>query len=281
MGTGRMSRSINPGGFWVLGLAALTAAGCDRGPHTDAQPLRIAAAADLQRVLPRLIERFEKQTATTTTLTFDASGRLAEQIKAGAPFDLFLSANMKFVSDLAAARLVEPESVKPYTRGSLVLCLHSAVGEQVRGMADLSRPEIKRIAIANPEYAPYGVAARQALERAGLWSILESKIVRASSVGQALTYVQNGDAEAALVSHALVAPEARFIEVDAGLYDPLIQALGIVAASKQRNRAAALAQFILGDEGQAILRENGFLNLDSAPGPAGKAASKSQDQSTR
>jgi molybdate transport system substrate-binding protein len=121
------------------------------------------------------------------------------------------------------------------------------------------------------------VAARQALERSGLWSSLESKIVRASSVGQALTYVQNGDAEAALVSHALVAPEARFIEVDAGLYDPLIQALGIVAASKQRDRATALAQFILGDEGQGILRENGFLNLDVAPGPAGKAASKSQD----
>src|SRR5271157_4843595 len=98
MGTGRMSRSINPGGFWVLGLAALTAAGCDRGSHTDAQPLRIAAAADLQRVLPRLIERFENQAATTTTLTIDASGRLAEQIKAGAPFDLFLSANVKFVS---------------------------------------------------------------------------------------------------------------------------------------------------------------------------------------
>ena len=278
-----MCRSIIAGGLWVLGLAALTAAGCDRSPPAAAQPLRIAAASDLQRVLPRLIERFQSQAPTTVkpTLTLEASGQLAEQIKAGAPFDLFLSANVKFVSDLAAAGLVEPASVRPYARGSLVLCLHRAAGDQVRGLADLSRPEIKRIAIANPEYAPYGVAARQALERAGLWSSLESKIVRANSVRQAMIYVQNGDAEAALVSHALVAPEVRVIEVDAALYDPLIQALGIVAATKQPDRARALAQFILGGEGQAILRESGFLNLDASPGPSGSAASKSRDQSTR
>ncbi|HMF38965.1 MAG TPA: molybdate ABC transporter substrate-binding protein [Isosphaeraceae bacterium] len=239
-----MSRSIIPGGLWGLGLAALTPAGCHRGPRTDARPLQIAAASDLQRVLPRLIERFQNQAATTTTLTIDASGRLAEQIKAGAPFDLFLSANLKFVSDLAAAGLVEPASVRPYARGSLVLCLHRAAGDQVRGLADLSRPEIKRIAIANPEYAPYGVAARQALERSGLWSSLQSKIVRANSVGQALTYVQNGDAEAALVSQALVAaPEVRVIEVDAALNDPLIQTLGIVAATNHRG-----SDFVFGFE---------------------------------
>ena len=95
-----------------------------------------------------------------------------------------------------------------------------------------------------------------------------------------MIYVQNGDAEAALVSHALaVVPAVRVIEVDAALYDPLIQALGIVAATKQRDRARALAQFILGGEGQAILRESGFLNLDASLGPSGSAASKSRDQS--
>ena len=104
---------------------------------------------------------------------------------------------------------------------------------------------------------------------------LESKIVRASSVRQAMIYVQNGDAEAALVSHALVAPEVRVIEVDAALYDPLIQALGIVAATKQHDRAAALAQFILGGEGQAILRENGFLS-PTLTWAVGQSASKSR-----
>ncbi len=281
----------------MLGVAALTAAGCDHGPpaagekavdlaarrpRAAAQPLRIAAASDLQRVLPRLIERFQSQAPTTTapTVTLEASGQLAEQIKAGAPFDLFLSANVKFVADLAASGLVEPASVRPYARGSLVLCLHRAAGDQVRGLADLSRPEIKRIAIANPDYAPYGLAARQALERAGLWSRLESRIVRASSVRQAMVYVQNGDAEAALVSSALAdAPDVRVIAVDAALYDPLIQALGIVAATSQHDRASALAQFILGDEGQAILRESGFLSPDAAPGLPGSPASITPDPS--
>ena len=156
-----MSRSTGARWPWMIGLTLVMAAGCEQGPRTTHLPLRIAAAADLQRVLPRLLERFEKQTATTTTLTIDASGRLAEQIKAGAPFDLFLAANVKFVSDLARDGLVEKASVAPYARGSLVLCLHKAAGDQVRALADLSRPEIKRIAIANPEYAPYGVAVRR------------------------------------------------------------------------------------------------------------------------
>jgi molybdate transport system substrate-binding protein len=277
-GATQLSRPISLGCLCTVGLAALTAGGCDSGSRTNPQPLRIAAAADLQRVLPRLIERFEKQTGTATTLTIDASGRLAEQIKAGAPFDLFLSANVKFVSDLAKDGLIEPESVRPYARGSLVLCVHNAVRDQVGGLVALSRPEIKRIAIANPEYAPYGMAARQALERAGLWSTLESKIVRASSVGQALTYVQNGDAEAALVSHAQIDPELHVIEVETRLYDPLIQALGIVAATKDHDRARALAEFVLGKEGQAILKENGFLNLGASTGPTGDGATNSKHQ---
>ena len=151
--------------FWKVlryGLAASTAAGCDRGPRADALPLRIAAASDLQRVLPRLIGRFQNQTPTTVTptLTFDASGQACRTDQGPAPFDLFLSANVKFVTDLAAAGLVEPASVQPYAEVHWSFACTPA-GDQVRGLADLSRPEIKRIAIANPDYAPYGLAARQ------------------------------------------------------------------------------------------------------------------------
>ncbi len=183
-GTGReggivsMRGGIAGAGSWMLGLAAaVVVPACDRGARETAkagadqaavrkaevaaEPLRIAAASDLQRVLPRLIERFQEESGTITTLTFDASGRLAEQIKAGAPFDVFLSANEKFVRDLADTGLIQPQSVRPYARGSLVLCLHRSAGNDVRGLSDLAVPEIKRIAIANPEYAPYGVAARR------------------------------------------------------------------------------------------------------------------------
>ena len=96
-----------------------------------------------------------------------------------------------------------------------------------------------------------------------------------------MTYVQNGDAEAALVSHALIVPEVRVLEVDTVLYDPLIQALGIVAATKQHDRASALARFILSAEGQAILREKAFLSPDAPPGPTGGAAMKPSEQPNR
>jgi molybdate transport system substrate-binding protein len=255
--------------LFILGTTALS--GCEvgqRGAHqaagdhsADPRPLRIAAASDLQRVLPRLVERFQARTQATTTLTFDSSGRLAEQIRAGAPFDVFLSANTRFVTDLASEGLIVSETVRPYARGSLVLCVHKSVREDVSDLSALKQARVRKIAIANPEYAPYGIAARQALERAGFWSSLEPKIVRAESVRQAMVYVQNGDAEAALVSRALAdVPEVRVVEIDRSLYEPLIQAAGVVAATTQRDRAAEFLDFTVGEEGQGILRAAGFEN---------------------
>ena len=110
---------------------------------------------------------------TTTQIevspTFGASGQLAEQIKAGAPFDVFLAANQTFVEDLAAGGFVRPESVRAYARGTLVLVVHRDAAEAIRSLADLTKPEVKKIALANPAFAPYGAAGKQALERAGLW----------------------------------------------------------------------------------------------------------------
>ncbi|MFO0889833.1 MAG: molybdate ABC transporter substrate-binding protein [Isosphaeraceae bacterium] len=221
--------------------------------------LRIAAASDLQRVLPKLTERFSTGRRIIIVSTFDASGRLAEQIKAGAPFDVFLSANRALVDDLAKAGAVLPETVRDYAVGSLVLGLGASAPGTVGSLEDLRKPEIRKIAIANPDYAPYGIAARQALQKAGLWSALEPKIVRADSVRQALFYVQNGDAEAAFVSRSLIDPgQVRTVPVDPALHDPLVQSLGVVSASRHRDEAAALARFLLGEEGQSILHGAGF-----------------------
>ena len=258
---------------WLLLLIVLASTGCRRTASTHDQPLRIAAASDLQRVLPGLVKRFEARTGIASVPTFDASGRLAEQIKAGAPYDVFLSANESYPRDLARAGLVVPDSVQLYARGSLVLCLHRGVSAQVLGLSDLTRPEITKIAIAHPEYAPYGMAARQALQRAGLWSSLEPRIVRTDTVRQALIHVQNGDTEAALVSRALAGvPEVRILDLDPALYDPLIQVLGIVAGSSRRGQAAEFTRFVLGQEGQAMLRDGGFEEPVSPPSPPAKPA---------
>lgn len=240
-------------------------------------PLRIAAASDLQTALPILAERFRDRTGLEFTLTFGASGQLAEQIKAGAPFDVFLAANQSFVQDLGSGGFVQPTSIHPYARGSLVLAVRQESGEQIAGLADLTKPAIKKIALANPATAPYGAAGKQALERAGLWAKLEPKIVPAESVRQALQFVQSGNAEAGLVGRALAnLPEIQVVEVEPSLYDPIVQALGVVTRTKRTKDAEKFAAFVLGDEGQRVLKEAGF----ASPPSESEADSKSKDNRT-
>jgi len=234
-------------------------------------PLQIAAASDLQQALPKLADRFRGASGITTSITFGASGQLAEQIRQGAPFDIFLSANESFVQGLASAGLIKPESVHPYARGTLVLAVYPEMAAKVRSVSDLTKPEVKKIALANPATAPYGKAGKQALERAGLWDELRPKIVVAESVRQALLYAQKGDAEAALVGRAIAGvPEIRPFEVDPKLYDPIIQALGVVSASARTGDAERFARFIEETEGQSVLKEFGF-----APPPFGRGSPES------
>jgi molybdate transport system substrate-binding protein len=202
---------------------------------------------------------------------FQASGQLAEQIKQGAPFDVFFSANEAFVRGLAQEGLIRPDSVHVYARGSLVLAVYRELGDAVGTISDLARPEVKKIALANPATAPYGKAGKQALERAGVWAKVESKIVLAESVRQALLYAQKGDAEAALVGRAIATvPEIRTIDVDPAFYDPIVQALGIVAASSRQSDAEAFVRFVLSEEGQTILKEFGFKPAETGTVAAGE-----------
>jgi molybdate transport system substrate-binding protein len=250
----------------VIGVL-ISLAGCAGSSRNGEQgePLRVAAASDLRHVLPRLAERFEAKTGVKVTPTFGASGQLAEQIKQGAPFDVFLAANQSFVVDLVARKLIEPGSAQPYARGSLVVAVYREFADKIRSLEDLAKPEVKRIALANPETAPYGKAGKQALARAGLLDRLGGKIVLAESVAQALSYAQQGDAEAALIGRSIArVPEIRIVEIDAKLYDPIVQSLGILTSSHRKAQAEAFTEFILGEEGRTMLSEFGLAPADIA-----------------
>jgi molybdate transport system substrate-binding protein len=219
----------------------------------------VAAASDLQGALPALTERFTAGTGIRVTPIVGASGQLAQQIRQGAPFDVFLSANMTFVRDLAREALIEPDSVRFYARGRLVLAVNRTSGVVVDGLAALARPEVKRVAIASPELAPYGLAARQALEKAGLWESLKPKLVQAETVRQAMQFVQTGNAEAGLVAHSVArVSEVTVIDIDAALYEPIFQGLGVIARTDRGGPARRFAQFLLDADGQKVLESCGF-----------------------
>jgi molybdate transport system substrate-binding protein len=243
---------------WLLILVGLVSIACQPA-EPELPKLHVAAASDLQGAMPILAAAFRQIHEIEVVPTFGASGQLAEQIRQGAPFDVFLSANKTFVDRLAVEGQILKDSVQPYTRGTLVLAVDQRVKVKINGLDDLKRPEIKKIAIANTETAPYGMAAKQALERAGLWDVLQTRIVPAGSVAQALQMVRTGNVEVAFVGRSLVdSRELEIVSLPQDVCDPIIQYLGIVAKTPKDGDARAFADFLQSDEGQGILIQLGF-----------------------
>ena len=239
--------------------------GCGGEPSGPA-PLRVAAASDLQEALPILAARFALDTGIKVEPVFGSSGQLAQQIKAGAPFDVFLSANRTYVDDLAKSGEIRPDSVATYTRGSLVMVVNNLYDPGIKTLADLADKKVTLISIANPDFAPYGVAAKQAIERAGLWETVKPKIVTAETVRQALQTVQTGNAEVGLVGRAISGGKGiRTIPLPPDVCDPILQGMGIIAETKQPEAAAKFAEFLIGETGQGMLKQFGFLSIP--PGP--------------
>ncbi len=177
---------------------------------------------------------------------------LAQQIENGAPYDLFLSANAQFADRLAASGKLGPTAV--YATGRVALLWRD--GKQ-HNINDLAESSVRFIAVANPKLAPYGVAARQALEHAGLWSKIEAKIVYGENVRQTLQLFDSGNADAVLTSDGLVSERnPQLIPPD--WHQPIIQKAGIVAASPKQKEAGLFLQFLLGSTAQGIFGRHGF-----------------------
>lgn len=194
----------------------------------QSRTLRIAAAADLQPVLPQLVSHFEKRSETKITVSYASSATLATQILNGAPYDLFLAANMAFPQKVVDANLaIEPAPIT-YARGSLVLWMRYGIRRTPPDLQSLKDPFVHRIAVANPTHAPYGAAAIEALRSLGMLPALQSKLVFAENVAQAATFGQSGNAECALISLTLaITPVMRkageFVALPKGSYRPLEQ----------------------------------------------------------
>lgn len=233
---------------------------------TPKSELTVAAATDLQFAFADIAELFKQQTGHTVTLVFGSTGQLAQQIENGAPYDLFAAADIAYVDQLADTQLVLTDSVKLYAQGRIVLAVNRESGVTAERLTDLTAPEITRIAIANPEHAPYGRAAQQALTTAGVWDATQDKLVLGENVRQALQYVQTGDAQVGIVALSVAqVPEIRWSLIDADQHAPLNQALAVVASSPHADLARAFAAFINGEQGRPVMQSYGFILPGESP----------------
>ena len=250
--------------FALVFLATLAVSACDAIAPAQTEPLLVAAAASLEAAFSELGAAYTDQTGQAVEFVFGSSGNLATQIQNGAPFDVYASADEGFVDQLAAQGYLLPDTEAIYAQGKLVLAVNIASGLPVESIEDLADPRISRVAIANPEVAPYGRAAQQALKASGLWEAVEPKIVQGANVRQALQYVQTGDAPVGLVALSIAdVPEVRYRVVDVALYGSLNQALAVVSNIDREHSARSFADFVLGPEGQAILVKHGFITPGS------------------
>jgi molybdate transport system substrate-binding protein len=212
--------------------------------------LTVAAAADLSDLAPLL----GPASGIPLTLTLGASGILRQQIKNGAPYDVFLSANERYVRELASSGIIDPASVRVYARGRLALWSRDG---RFRDVSELTRPELTHLAIANPEHAPYGTAARQFLERRGIWGALSGRVVYAENVRQALQFAETGNADAVVTAWSLLIGRRDAVLLPEE-HAPIRQAAGIVKASKQQAAARRLEDFLFSPAGQKLLQDHGL-----------------------
>jgi molybdate transport system substrate-binding protein len=228
-----------------------------------AEEITVAAAADLQFAFTDIAKLYEQQTGRKVTLVFGSTGQLVQQIENGAPFDLVAAANITYVDQLVDQDLAIRESAALYARGRIVLAVNRKSGVQAEKLEDLLSDKIQHIAIANPDHAPYGLAAKQALQTLGLWDKVQSKLVYGENVRQALQFVQTGDAEVGIISLSVAnVPEITYTMIDATLHKPLDQALAILTACKNPELAGDFIAFINGEYGRPIMRQYGFLLPD-------------------
>ncbi len=244
-------------------LPALLLTGCgpaSSSPTPAPVELTVAAAADLQFAFTEIGALYEQQTGNKVIFSFGSTGQLAQQIENGAPFDLFAAANISFVDDLAKKNFVDPDTVVHYARGRIVLAVNRASGITATSLNDLLSDKITHIAIANPEHAPYGVAAKEALQSAGVWDQVKPKIVYGENVRQTLQFIQTGDAQVGIVSLSVAnVPEITWSLIDDSLHNPLDQALAVVSSSSHKEEARKFAAFINGPLGRPIMRKYGFV----------------------
>ncbi len=226
------------------------------GPD-DRPTVTIAAASDVRLAFEEMEEQFEDSCECDVVYSFGSSGMLASQIEEGLPVDAFFSANESYIDQLEEGGRVLPDSRRLYAVGRIVVASSS---RELRSLDDLVGGDIGRVALPNPEHAPYGLAGRQALEASGLWDEIEPRLVLGENASQATEFVVSGNADAGIIPLSLAVQNGhrlRYTVIDASLHEPLHQAAAGIAGASQPDLAVQFIEYVIGP-GSEIMRTYGF-----------------------
>jgi molybdate transport system substrate-binding protein len=230
----------------------------------SAQSLTVAAASDLQAVFPTLAERFQRETGHAVNATFGSSGNFFAQIQNGAPFDVFLSADIEYPRQLETAKQAEPGTLRAYATGQLVVWTRASTGLDIRaGLAIVNDARVKHVAIANPEHAPYGRAAVAALQHEQLYDAARAKFVLGENISQAAQFAESGNAEVGILALSLaLTPAMRgsgtYVLVPSASYPPIEQAAIVLSSSRRKDLARQFLAFLGRPDVARILDAAGF-----------------------
>ncbi len=273
-----MSAPSSRASFALALGAMLSALACSKGAGSgggDAkgdgarrgEPLRVAAAADLALAFKEVGAAFEKKSGKHVDFSFGSTGLLAKQITEGAPFDVFAAANVSFVDDVVRHGACLGDTKELYARGRIVLW--SKDPQQLpKDVGDLKDPKYAKIAIAHPEHAPYGKAAREAMTKIAIWDAVQPRMVYGENVQQTLMFARSGNADVAVVALSLaVTSPGNYVPIDSSLHEPLDQALVVCRGGGKglkANEARTFIEFVNSPDGRTIMRKYGFLLPDEA-----------------
>jgi molybdate transport system substrate-binding protein len=224
----------------------------------------VAAAADLQFAMQDIAARFQRETGKDVQVTYGSSGNFFQQLQNGAPFDVFFSANLDHAKKLETAGLTEPGSYYQYARGKIVIWVpNESKLDLSPGLQALLNPSIRKIAVANPQHAPYGQAAIAAMQKAGVYDKVKDKLALGENISQTASFVISGSADVGIVALSLalspnMKDKGRFAEIPSDAYAPIDQACVILKSSKNKEVAQRFLKFIKTATVAEVLKNYGF-----------------------
>jgi molybdate transport system substrate-binding protein len=254
-------------------LIVISAAWAPANLHAQRPTIRVAAASDLQSVLPEIAKTFEDKTGAHVDLSFGSSGNFFAQIQNGAPFDLFFSADSEFPRKLIESGHAEPRSAVVYGIGGLVLWMaaNAKCDVRVEKWNCLLKPEVSKIAIANPTHAPYGRAAVAALHAAHIYEQARTKLVLGENISQAAQFAQSGGAQAGILSFSQMRLPSlsggRQWEIPRDSYPRIEQTVVVLKSAHEKSAAEEFVKFVAEGAGREVLQQAGFQPPPSATEP--------------